>query len=393
MTMADLLQIRAALEAQMARQQGLPCHVAAFINWLFSDAAELRKQIDEVISLPDQARNPEHVAALGFGAASRLLSEEESSAFNDEITHLKGRRFFVPGRPPRFEIDGPALLGVALGAATYDDPETQKWLTELLARSSQQVANDDWQLGLIRAARLCSGENNIKIIPADLAVALAAKRLIEPDANELQEGWALASTLRPHQCGPVRDAVRLTAFDYVLARRGQITIGAMTRESLVQLLQGISRSMRLWTYENEPRTTRSIMARWEMENEYHVQNLLWAVLAPVLSDLEDEENLPSIGHKNPRADLCVPSLRTIIEVKFMRASGQAACRKVIDEIAADASLYLSKTTNYDNIICFVWDDCAQTEQHDELKSGLEAINGISAAVILPRPSKMKKPSD
>lgn len=391
--MADLHQIRAALEAQMARQQRLPCHVAAFVNWLSLDETELRKRIDEVIALPDQARNPEHVAALGFGAAHKLLLENESEILNGEIIHLKGRRFFVPGRPPRFEIDGPALLGVALGVAAYNDAETQKWLTELLARSSQEVANDDWQLGLVRAARLCSGETDLKIAPADLAIALAARGLIEPDVNDLQEGWALASSLRPHHCGPERDAVRLTAFDYVLGRRGQITFGAMTRESLVQLMQGMSRSMRLWTYESEPRTTRSKIAQWEVENEYHVQNLLWAVLAPILPDLEDEENLPSIGHKNPRADLCVPSLRTIIEVKFMRTSGQAACRKIIDEIASDASLYLSKTATYDNIICFVWDDCAQTEQHDELRAGLEAINGISAAVILPRPSKMKKPSD
>lgn len=391
--MADLIQIRAALETQIERQQGLPCHVAAFIGWLGSDEEELRKHIDEIVALPDQARNPEHVAALGYGASSGLLSEEETVIFHDEIAHLKGRKFFVPGRPPRFEIDGPALIGVALGAATCDEPDTRKWLTDLLAQSSKEAASDDWQLGLIRAARLCSGEDGLKIIPADLMVALAGKGLIEPEANDLQEGWILASSLRPHRCGPERDAVRLAAFDYVLARRGQISIGTMTRESLVQLLRGISRSMRLWTYESEPRTPKSAIARWEVENEYHVQNLLWAVVAPVLSDLEDEENFPSIGHKNPRADLCIPSLRTIIEVKFMRTTGQAACRKIIDEIAADTSLYLSKTTDYDNIICFVWDDCAQTEQHEELKAGLEAINGISAAVILPRPSKMKRPLD
>ena len=389
--MADLFQVRAALEAQFSHQQGLPCHVAAFIGWLSSDEEQLRKRIDEVIALPDQARNPEHVAALGFGAASGLLSEDETAVFREEICHLKGRKFFVPGRPLRFEIDGAALLGVALGIATYDEPDTRKWLTGLLAQSSKEAKNDDWQLGLIRAARLGFGEDGLKIIPADLAIALAAKGLIQPDESDLKEGWALASSLMPHECGPERDAVRLSAFNYVLARRGQISIGAMTRDSLVKLLQGISRSMRLWTYETKARTPKSAIARWEVENEYHVQNLLWALLAPVLPDLEDEENLPSIGHKNPRADLGVPSLRTIIEVKFMRRSGQSACADIIEEIAADASLYLSNARDYDNIVCFVWDDCAQTEQHDELKAGLEAINGISAAVILPRPSKMKKP--
>ena len=391
--MVNLIDIRASLEAQIAYQKELPCHVAAFIGWLGSDDGELRRRIDEVVALPNQARNPEHVAALGYGASRGLLSDEETDIFRDEIAHLKGRKFFVAGRPPRFEVDGPALLGVALGINTYDDLDTQQWLTDLLDQSSKEVANDDWQLGLIYAARLCAGENGLKIFPKDLAVALAAKGLIKLDAEDLQEGWTLASSLKPHQSGPERDAVRLTAFDYVLACRGQITIGAMTRENLVQVLQSISRSMRRWTFESEPRTRKSAIARWEVENEYHVQNLLWAVLAPILSDLEDEENLPSIGHKNPRADLGVPSLRTIIEVKFMRRTGQAACADITEEIAADASLYLSNTRDYDNIVCFVWDDCAQTEQHDELKAGLEAINGVSSAVVLPRPLKMKKPSD
>ncbi|MBN8183380.1 hypothetical protein [Roseibium aggregatum] len=391
--MVDLFDIRVSLEAKIASQKGLPCHVAALIGWLGSDERELRRRIDEVVALPVQARNPEHVAALGYGASSGLLSDMECKIFRDEIAHLKGRKFFAPGRPPRFEVDGPALLGVALGTATYDDSGTQQWLINLLTLSSKEVANDDWQVGLIRAGKVCLGETGLKIAPKDLAVALAAKGLIEPTTEDLREGWTLSLSLKQHQCGPERDAVRLTAFDYVLARLGQITIGAMTRESLVQLLRSISRSMRLWTFESKQRTPKSAIARWEVENEYHVQNLLWAILAPVLSDLEDEENLPSIGYKNPRADLCVPSLRTIIEVKFMRRAGQAACANIIEEIAADASLYLSKTTDYDNIVCFVWDDCAQTEQHDELKAGLEAIPGVSAAVILPRPSKMIMPAD
>jgi len=44
----------------------------------------------------------------------------------------------------------------------------------------------------------------------------------------------------------------------------------------------------------------------------------------------------------------------------------------------------------DNIVAFIWDDCAQTEQHHELKSGIEQVNGVSAAIILPRPSSMKR---
>jgi hypothetical protein len=40
----------------------------------------------------------------------------------------------------------------------------------------------------------------------------------------------------------------------------------------------------------------------------------------------------------------------------------------------------------------VWDDCAQTEQYHELRTGLESLPGVSAAVIIPRPAKMKRES-
>jgi hypothetical protein len=213
------------------------------------------------------------------------------------------------------------------------------------------------------------------------------------DDDAIAEAWNLAAAFAPHDSGPARDTVRLAVFDHVRARLAHIAVARMTREDLISLLANVTRSMRRWTFEADKRTPKSCIARWEIENEYHVHNLLWAILAPVLADLEDEENLPSLGQKKPRADLGIPSLRTIIEVKFMRNAGQPACAKIIEEVAADASLYLSRSTAYDNIIAVVWDDLAQTEQHAELKAGLEAISGVSAAVILSRPSKMQREID
>jgi hypothetical protein len=168
-------------------------------------------------------------------------------------------------------------------------------------------------------------------------------------------------------------------------------IAAIDGDDLI--LDDLRQATSAWTFETDKRTPKSRVARWEIENEYHVQNLMWAVLAPVLADLEDEENRPSLGQKKPRADLGIRSLRTIIEVKFMRSAGQPACAKIIEEVAADASLYLSRSTVYDNIIAVVWDDLAQTEQHAELKAGLEASSGVSAAIILSRPSKMQREID
>jgi len=393
--MVSLVDIRSALEVEVVRgvHEQLPLHVIAFVGWITGNEQKLRACADEVAGLAEQMRNPEHVAALGYAAASQMLLANQMPILLSEISHLQGRQFFVANRPLRFEIDGIALLGVALGITHGNsvDSAVRDWMRSLVQRSCSELSGDVWQVGLARAARVCLGEADLQISPADLGVVLAAKGVGLREVDALDDGWRLLIEFKPHGSGPARDAVRLAAFDCIIRERGQISIGAMTRDSLVQLLQGLSRSMRLWTYEHTPRTKNSAIAKWDVENEYHVQNLLWAVLAPVLPDLEEEENFPSIGHKNPRADLCVPSLRTIIEVKFMRKSGSRACSEIIGEIAEDASLYLSKSRDYDNIVCFIWDDTAHTEQHAELKAGLEAIRGISAAVILPRPGKMARP--
>jgi hypothetical protein len=78
---------------------------------------------------------------------------------------------------------------------------------------------------------------------------------------------------------------------------------------------------RIWEFKR--RTPCSAVARWTVDNEYHVQDMLWVVLAPQFPDLDDEEWLKSLGHHHPRADLAIPSHRVIIEVKFARQDGKS----------------------------------------------------------------------
>jgi hypothetical protein len=385
--MLTLHDIREALCARAKVVDGTPSHIGAFTGWIVGDIESLRGCVHQAYAFDGQARRPEHVAALGYGAAAGLLDDREIATLADEVTHLAGRDFFAHGRPLRFEADGIGLLGVALGAAATSTGG--EWLSTLLARACG-VAGDVWQQELIRAARLAISETGLKIAPPDLAVALASKGIGVLQESDLEPAWLSTSTLMPHAEGTPRDAVRLAVFNHIVARQGQIRIGAATKADLAELLRNVGRSLKLWQYEDKGRTPRSAPGRWEIENEYHVQALLWTVLAPVFSDLEDEENLPSVGHKHPRADLGIPSLRTIVEVKFMRNSGQRACAEVVEQVAADASLYLSKPGAYDDIIAVVWDECAQTEQHHELRTGLESLRGVSTAVIISRPAKMKR---
>lgn len=381
-----LSDIQEALRAAVQTPDDLPCHVAAFCAWVINDEVKLRTQVRRALEFDGQARHPEHIAALGFGAASGILDVEQSTLLSEEIRHLSGRNFFSPGRPWRIEADGVGLLGISLGANTGQT--SGAWLSELLKKASSTT--DPWQEGLIRAARVVSGERDVTITPPELLVALSQKLGWTAQDDDLNAAWQSTALMRPHDDGIARDAARLAVFDFVLARLAHASVGAAGCDDLKMILSNAGRALKLWRYEESPRTSKSAPARWDIENEYHVQSFLWTILAPVFADLEDEENLPSVGHKHPRADLGIASLRTIVEVKFLRTVGQAALAKITEEVAADSSLYLSTDSGYDNIMAVVWDDRAQTEQHHELKTGLESIRGVSCAVIIPRPLKMKR---
>jgi hypothetical protein len=158
--MISLLDIREALALQLARAKLMPCHVAAFSGWIIGDTDCLKSAVAEAVGFTGQARHPEHIAAVGFGAVALQLSNADRQILQDEIQHLGGRVFFSAGRPLRFEVDGIALLGVALGAAHAVHADDRKWLAPLLERSSAEVAADAWQLGLVRLGRLAIGGSN-----------------------------------------------------------------------------------------------------------------------------------------------------------------------------------------------------------------------------------------
>jgi hypothetical protein len=153
---------------------------------------------------------------------------------------------------------------------------------------------------------------------------------------------------------------------------------------LVQLLERLPAGLRKWAWESVPRTSGGTARQWYIDNEYHVQNLLWLLLAPIFPDLDDEQYLAKVGQKSPRSDLYVPSMRIIIEVKFFRSSDRP--QKIIDEISSDASLYNAMGNDCRGIVVFIWDNGAKPQEHDYLKQGLRKLPGITDVVIVSRPS-------
>src|SRR5258706_9097540 len=212
--MLSLLDIRDALRSRLVSARSVLCNVAAFAGWITSDTDRLLTAVDEAVRFTGQARHPEHIAALGYGAHAATLSEAHPQILRDEIEHLGGRTFFPPGRTPRFEIDGIALLGVALGAARLFQSDDIGWLTSLLVRSSNEVRSDSWQLGLVRLARLALGDQELRIVPPDLAVAAASRGLGGVQTNDREQAWKMVTELSGHECGIARDAARLAVFEH-----------------------------------------------------------------------------------------------------------------------------------------------------------------------------------
>lgn len=395
MTGSSPLDLHASLAELAADNSTQPPHARAFALWIQFDkldlAPVLRSLAVEAAAAEGPPRHTAHAAVLGYVAS---LDPTFIVPFINALTWLRERQYFAPGRPLSFEVDGLALFGVAIGITRLDaeaGAPAQSWLEELLKRSLALRRPPDWNESLITAALyILSADTGSGLISDDLRAALAAKALSPSSQESRRVAGESILQLTALPDGMTRAACHLAALKFLLRVTSALNFNAVSIDDVAKVLEGVARSMRRWSWEDAPRTRNSGAARWDIDNEYHVQDMLWAILAPIFPDLDDEEWMKSLGQHHPRADLAIPSLELIVEVKFLRPGPKSAFSDVIQEVATDASTYLQDGSGYRHIIAFVWDDAARTEQHAELRQGLLRIRGVHAAIVLPRPSKMDR---
>ena len=163
-------------------------------------------------------------------------------------------------------------------------------------------------------------------------------------------------------------------------------------DDLLGFLQHIPVGLKRWTWEDAGRTRGALPIKWHVDNEYHVQNLLYVLLAPIFNDVADEVYLQPIGQKTPRVDLYLPSLHTIIEVKY-RKDAKKSFQALIGEIAEDASLYRADANYKDaRIVSFLWDCTRATQEYAKFKEGIMKINGLDGCIVVSAPSTMDEQS-
>lgn len=395
-----LADARAALQSALTcRPQSDPAIVFGY--WMLmrpGDAAEAGQIATAAMQRSGAQQDFQAVATLGFARESGLLGLEAGGILKQGLERLAGRSPVVDEIPMPFCSDAVGILGVALGARSLADKGVSSqivgWLSRFLPNIYNLDGTENWQRNLFQAADHVLG-GGIKL-PAsapsqveDIRIALAAKNAlpnIDGKLAEQEEERALKLILTqgtaetPYE----RAAIRLSALEYIVRAAPAVVPGRISAQDLVHLLERIPAGLRKWTREQQPRTTTGTARQWHIDNEYHVQNLLWVMLAPIFPDLDDEQYLTKIGQKNPRADLHIPSMKLIVEAKFLRPGDKL--QKVIDEISSDASLYSAMGNDCSGIIPFIWDDGARSQEHDYLRQGLRKLPNIIDAVVIARPS-------
>jgi hypothetical protein len=375
----------------------------AFGSWLGIVQKENTAQqqlAKRICSATGAQRTYRSVAASAFLVAADGCEPMAEEYFRAGMAWLTKRQPRFDGTPMGISVDGTAILGIALATmkngSDGDKNVCKGFFSSFVGDSLRSAGLPGWQRFLMdTAGRLLGVETPSQEFGANEAdvILLSASRTLRKFSEDEQDAAGL-SFLEMIRNGPVdgleidRVALRLSVYEWLLSQKTAVTIRGAGVEDVARILKALDRSFYRWTWEEKPRTSRKgVQARkWHIENEYHLQNFLWTVLAPLFPDLKEEEFTDSLGQLQPRTDLVIPSLRLIVEAKFMYDSTTPT--EIIEQIAADVSLYLKRGSVYSSVIPVIWDNGARVEEHHKMLTGIKDLNGVYDAVVICRPAMM-----
>jgi hypothetical protein len=342
-------------------------------------------------------RSYQAVAALALASTLDTAFPEGTTWFHDGLDWALGTATEVDGAAVGLAADPPAILAVVSALLRSGDSTRQAamrdWISSILERFDKRLGS--WERAQLHVAAQILGER--RFVSSELSEAYCVTRVavaVPTDSLTASDERTIAAAVLTHhaQVDQVGAAFLLAALLRVKACVVRsIRTDVMSVDDVLVLLRNITRSLRDWTWEDKPRTKRSKARQWHVDHEYHVQNLLWAVLAPVFPDLESEGYSTKLGFTQPRADLLIPSLKLIVEAKFARLGD--SLKEVERQLAQDAAMYFPEGGPYDRLIAFVWDDAARTEEHATLIRGLEKLERVAGVVVVNRPAKMRMASN
>jgi len=368
----------------------------AFASWMLSDynLKSATLPVDFTVT------NYQHIAVLAFLTEA---NPHDYASYNEQLKEglirLSGRSATLPGgQPAPFSIDVVSILGISLGARRVGD-ETKNIVAQWM-RGFINTANEllpDWKKILLMTSLGILGEEiNDREVQAlrdisDVQLALDSKGLNFLGNSNLDEAYqTIVSRSIAFDPELLLVPCQITALLFLSRKLPSISFNRPTIEQLISFLNNLPSALKRWPWEDKAKTSTGTLQKWDLQNEYHVQSIIYFLLAPIFSDIEHEFYFEPTGQLNSRADIGLPSLNTIIEIKFLRPNNSFS--KIIEEVAADASLYFKKdsifTSKYSKMIVFLWDDSARSQEHAEFKKGVIQLQNIEGCVVVSRPGNM-----
>jgi len=326
-------------------------------------------------------------AIAGLGVLDEAVSSQD-------VSRLLGQAAKIDSTPRPWVSDVFGVMAVKWLAGQMSDAqiarEFENWISGFLA---QQAGGD--HLNLFEkdiAAYVRNGESafySTACVP--LFFHYRSIRRIDDHQSRMALIGRFMGEFRAQAQGGSSTALlslMIYVFDQVNQDMAVVPPKGWSLDDLLEFLEHIPVGLKRWTWEDAGRTRGANPVKWPIENEYHVQNLLYLLLGPIFNDIADEVNLQPVGQKNPRIDLYLPSLHTIIEVKY-RKDVKKSFPALIGEIAEDASLYRADAKYKDAlIVSFLWDRTRATQEHAKFKEGVLKIDGIDGCVVTSAPSTM-----
>lgn len=373
----------------------------AFYHWVLAEEFPAEQSAPMARELCGEiaggGRSIHAVATLGFLLAiDPTLSDVCRDSFAQGVDWLMGRS--GGSQTAMASLMQPlAHTGVLVGlVAIGDDERWQKfgtWFASLLAKLQPLLpAEVGWRQELLSMIKMRSElglDGELQLVPASACAAIYVAHGLATSSPVADNDFAsqlLARIKSVVYDEPEQAALDLAAFRFLAQGASQIDLRAPSLEDVGLILRRLPSGLRRWTWEDQKKTPNSTAQKWAVENEYHFQNLLCAVLAPAFGDLRDEEWLASVGQKKPRADLVIPSLHLVIEVKYWRE--KSTPQDLISQIGEDVSLYLKHGSPYRKVLPIIWDQGRRTEQYNLLIAGLCEIRDVVSPVVIAQPAFM-----
>lgn len=357
---------------------------------------------DEWLESDFDKNNLYQVAALGYSLdTNKNIKSKGQSIFIECIENISHRDHFS-GTHVSFPFQPIAFLGLVLG-------------TRRITNDEQRGGYEEWLLTVLKERRKIGRISNIHTVFYKYIESLLTKQkaviedlsryctvdvlsfiewghrrnhLIIPDIKNalkkirteiLQSLITTDLTLiAPELSAPIWSAASKTI------SKG-IEKVVKSPSELGALLKKFPAAMRRWRYDGK---SLKNPIKWPVRNEREVQDIIWLMLRPYYNDLIDEESIRKLGHSSYKPDFAVPSLRTLLEVKYVRERGEF--KKTEKEVMEDSIGYLLDSNDYENLIVFIYDHSCSTQEHDETIRALKKIPDIEDVIIVSRPSQLPR---